>query len=550
MCGIAGIVNINSDVKPQEIDQMMNLLVHRGPDFKNTYLFNNVALAHTRLKIQDLSDSANQPFISECGNYILIFNGEIYNHQQLKKSIQFKNFKSHSDTETLFHGLIELGAEFVKKLNGIFAFAFYNKPNNSILLARDRFGVKPLYYSLLNNKFIFSSEIKAIKSTHIDFTVNHEAEKDYQTYLSCASSKTLYNEVNKLVQGNILALNIQNLNFKIETYFQIPTRRTYITDSEFKIKQTTKYLLIESLNRQLVSDAPIGFFLSGGLDSSLLVALAQKYSKNHNIKAFTIDQNTTHLGFENDLPYAKLLAKQLQFDLEIVDSLTNTESNVNDLIQTIEEPIYDMSALNVKAISEQAKKQDIKVLISGLGADEVFSGYRRHQFLQYHQYLKYLPVSFLNFIVSNLLKNTTIERRLNKITNAAYSDINLLLIALLQVKQKKLHINNLSEKEKELYSFLKSFDNDTSLIDKALALEQISYLPNQNLLYTDKVAMTHGIEVRVPYLDNELVDYVYNIPPKFKLKGLNTKYILREIAKEYLPKEILSRSKTGFSGYL
>lgn len=540
MCGIAGFVINSHEPKQAVLDTMLKAVQHRGPDAQLSKLYKNVGFAHARLKIIDVSDAANQPFESICGNYVLIFNGEIYNHLQIRQSLKQKTFITHSDTETLLYALIEKGQQVLDCLNGIFAFAFLDIKNAKLLLARDRFGVKPLYYSANKRDIYFASELRAFRDVSaIDSTIYDElALKQHVALMASVGDRTVYQNIKKLEPGSYLIIDTETGQFTKKCFFEIPQKRNYLRIDEGKIIKDVDHLLNESVKRQLMSDVPIGFFLSGGLDSSLLVAIAQKHL--HGIKPvyFTVKQNTEIHGFENDYPYAQSIANFLNVDLKTVDKQVFDIESWQKILDQIEEPIADTSAFNVELIASTAQKEGVKVLFSGLGADDVFTGYRRHLLARYYPLLKKLQ--FGNMV--NLLTKFGVENtRLIKVANSWHDQENVFLENLMRYVP--VYKNEIAY----FRDFLNGFDKNVSILDKALALEQTSYLPNQNLLYTDKVAMQHGLEVRVPYLDNELVDYLYHVPAKFKVKGLCTKYILKKVAEKYLPNNIIHRKKVGFS---
>lgn len=538
MCGIAGYVSFLDATSEQGVlETMLKSISHRGPDFQKTKSYENVGLAHARLKILDFSTSANQPMESTDGLHALIFNGEIYNHLELRKNINFTGYHTHCDTETLLQGLIQYGKAFLEKLNGIFSFAYLDRTKHELLIVRDRFGVKPLYYTTTPSGFYFASEIRALlQAPNLTLEVDSIAIGEYKTLLSAQEGRTVYKNIKKLLPASYIVIDTQT-HIKTEVpFWNIPQKRDYHKDTSQKIIDTTEELLVNAVKRQLLSDAPLGFFLSGGLDSSLLVAIAQKHNMLKEINCYTIQQDTSKFGFENDAPYAEKVADHLGVKLTRVEKPALTIDAIDQILDIIEEPVPDLSAINVAAIAQVAQKQNIKVLLSGLGADDIFTGYRRHLVSAYHQYLKYIPLKILTSLTHN--------SRIDKIRKAWSPDQERFLINL---HNYSINSNETSYTGQMWSKYLQSFPPETAFIDKALALEQINYLPNQNLLYTDKASMHYGVEVRMPYLDHELVDYVYNIPARLKLKGFRTKYILREVAKSYLPKEIIDRKKVGFS---
>ena len=394
MCGIIGAINHQLD------KESLVRIAHRGPDDTGWFEHKNVTLGHVRLSIQDVSEMAHQPFLSKDGNTAMVFNGEIYNHWEIRKELEGKGvkFKSTSDTETVLEGYLMYGTQIFEKLNGIFALCIYDLITEKAVLARDRFGVKPLYYSFLNNEFQFSSELKALKfdGAHLD----HEAMANYIKFLWSPGKSTPSKEIKKLLPGEYCTISNLNGEISIQSEF-IVTKKfdgTRHSVSEEELVDRLDALLVQAVQRQLLSDVPVGFFLSGGLDSSLLVAIAKKLQPSEDIQCFTI--NTTAFakseGFSNDLDYARLVANHLDVKLEVVASDVDIAKDFDRMIWHLDEPQADSAPLNVFNISKRAAEMGFKVLVGGAGGDDIFSGYRRHQLLQYEAIIsKFLILEFL-----------------------------------------------------------------------------------------------------------------------------------------------------------
>ncbi|MFN8438805.1 MAG: asparagine synthase (glutamine-hydrolyzing) [Cytophagales bacterium] len=545
MCGIAGFVDLElSNFSKINNQDVLKSLQHRGPDTSGCVSINNVTFYHTRLQILELTDLGSQPMVSECGRYVLVYNGEIYNHLSLRKSIDKRVFNSNSDTETLLYGLIQFGHQFIQKLNGMFAFAFYDSLENKIILGRDRFGIKPLYYHNTQAIFSFSSEIKVFKDFGLSFNLDADNLEDYKVYKSSIESATPFKGLKMLPLGHYLELNISTNSIDLRPYIDLYSKKTYIKDSEETIVQHTHDLLKESLSGQLIADVPIGFFLSGGLDSSLLAAMAKRSFRMEHIACFTMNQQTAHLGFEDDFPYAQMISTKYGFYSQYVDVPEDIDS-IKEINRIVEEPIADLSALNTYYIAQKAKENGVKVLISGLGADEVFGGYRRHVAIYVREKLHKYPNWFIKLICNlPITKNLKSIQRIQKLIEIDNPEDHKFLVSLLSSK-KYSEISQL-QKTKKILRELELLEG-SSLLEKILFLDQKYYLASQNLLYTDKASMQHGVEVRVPYLDNELIDYLSTVPDSLKVNGFVSKYLLKEVAKKYLPSVIIERSKTGFS---
>ena len=558
MCGIIGIINKN----PEEFIYTANALIkHRGPDDEGVYFDEKIALGHQRLSIVDLSKNGHQPMFSPDNSYVIVYNGEIYNHSELRKTLEGKyKFNSTSDTETLLYGLIEFGEKFIEKLNGIFAFAFYNINTGEIIIARDQFGIKPLYFYNLNNEFWFGSEIKSfLANPNLNKSLDNEALFNYIYLLWSPNQKTPFINVKKLEAGHYLKFNVSDVinNIKISShkYFEIPFEGIYYNKTEVDLINELEVLLLKAVERQLMSDVPLGFFLSGGLDSSTLVALAKKIRPHQKLKCYTIkSDNNEDEGFSNDLFYARKVAKHLDIELIEIEIEVDVLNEFDKMIYYLDEPQADIAPLNVLKICEAAKKDGIKVLLGGTGGDELFSGYRRHQAINFEKYFKFIPVfiaTFLEFISKALPQTFPIFRRIIKIIN----QLKMTTIERLSGYFGWLPLENVRYLFKQPISysplsyFLKLYDRipfETNLLNKVLFWDMKTFLPDHNLNYTDKLSMATGVEVRVPFLDIELVNFACKIPPELKLKGMTTKYILRKLMEKYLPKEVIYRPKAGF----
>ncbi len=558
MCGIAGIV---ADDATSYINSMTNAISHRGPDDSGSYFHNNLALGHRRLSIQDLSANGHQPMISTDGMYIIVFNGEIYNHWEIRNKYLTKyKFISTSDTETLLYGFIELGKDILNKINGIFSFAIYNKKEKELFIARDQFGVKPLYYYQDKNVFLFSSEIKTfMEYPEFDRSIDTNALANYLYFLWSPGESTPFSFSKKLLSGHYITINTNNLDsFSIHKYYEIPFNGVYGYKTEEQWINELDDRLTKAVERQLLSDVPVGFFLSGGLDSSLIVSLAKKLNPEKKLKCFTIDteSNSKMEGFEEDLPYAKRVAELLNVDLEVVKADVDIVNDFDMMIYHLDEPQSDSAPLNVSNICKSAREQGYVVLLGGTGGDDLFTGYRRHQTLFYDDKIKFIPFFIKKLIQKTLVglsNNSALKRRLLKFFSL-YKHRNpkeqsaSLYGWLPAEKVKKLFKDNLASfaPNEFLISSLKSIKNENSRLNQMLFWDLKYFLTDHNLNYTDKMSMAHGVEIRVPYLDKELVEFSATLPPELKLKGTTTKYILRKVAERYLPKEVVYRSKSGF----
>lgn len=556
MCGILGYYGNNEILFKKKTS--LDIISHRGPDFSDYLSNESFFLGHTRLSILDLSPNGNQPMISKDGNFVIIFNGEIYNHLDLReKYLQDIEFISTSDTETLLYGLIKTGTEFINKLNGIFAFSFYNLETNDFIIVRDHFGVKPLYYFYNNNEICFSSESKAFLPYLPKVTVNKLALKNYLNFLWSPGELTPLNEIKKLLPGHMMEGNSKNLTLlKVVQYYKIPFNdQNIINESEDYFIDALEDQLVKAVKRQMLADVPVGFFLSGGLDSSLIVAIARKLFPEKEIECYTIESpDVTKEGFTDDLYYAKRVSEYLNVNLTIVQANVDILGFFDKIVYHLDEPQADPAPINVYNICTEAKKNGIKVMLGGTAGDDLFSGYRRHQALRLESVFGLLPLflrKFLKKIVSGLNKQNPKYRRLSKLfRNIDQPKSERILGYFDWIDVKSLNGLFLKENNFDHHSFLKkltkALPKKTSDLNKMLFLELNTFLVDHNLNYTDKLSMATGVEVRVPFLDKELVEFSTKIPVNLKLKGNETKYILKKVAERYLPKDVIYRPKTGF----
>lgn len=564
MCGILG--TFGADLN--QIEAACSLMSHRGPDDSGVFYERklNIALGHQRLSILDLSNLGHQPMVSSDKDVIIVFNGEIYNFRELRSDLEAKgfSFKGNSDTEVLLKLYLSEGPGLMSKLNGIFAFAILDVKSQSILLARDSFGVKPLYYSENDNTFCFASEIKALLALiPTKKEINIEAIDKYISFLYCPGKETPLNSVNKLLPGEAMIVSKGQIEKKWLWYTPSFFNQNISKMNQKEAINGVEDHLRNAVHRQMISDVPLGAFLSGGLDSSAIVTFAREV--NPDIKCFSIETSGPQdKGFIDDLPYAKKVAKHLNVSLDIVSiNSQRMAQDLEDMVIQLDEPLADPAALNVLYISQLAKSQGIKVLLSGAGGDDLFSGYRRHQALYFEKYWRWMPLNLrkkLKFFSSNDDSSVSYKRRLEKMFSGAdlndserlinyfrWTDKNLLGGLYSKEFQKKLEN---SDSNNSMLNYLNSMPKNISPLNQMLALEQRFFLTDHNLNYTDKMSMALGVETRVPFLDKDLVIFTNKLQDKFKQKRNESKWILKKTMEPYLPKEIIYRPKTGFGAPL
>ncbi len=577
MCGILGLSVdlkntkiISSETQSRFKDHFNRsraMLSHRGPDaFGSNFFFNNgIFLGHTRLSIQDLTSAGAQPMNSLDGRFTITFNGEIYNFPKLKKNLISKGYKffSNTDTEVILNLYAEHGIDSFAYLDGIFALAIFDKKKNKLIVSRDGMGVKPLYYYHDEISFAFSSEIKALEMLLSDknLSIDPVSINRYLTFQWCPGNGTPYAEIKKSNPGEILVVQNGKIINK-EIFYKLPLTKKIkknTSDSVDTIVNQLDSKIRMAVHDQMLSDAPVGAFLSGGLDSSSVVAFAKE--KDPNILCFTIENlSSSNDGVEDDLPYAKAAAKHLNVPLEVVkvDS-TSIIENLEKMIWMLDEPIGDPAPLNVLYISELAKANGIKVLLSGAGGDDIFTGYRRHQALIFDEKIKILPKSILSSferLTGKLDNRITLFRRLAKLFNGISLDGDNRIINYNKwISQKNLsnlysdafkQEVDLEIAEQPILDFFNNARSDATALDKMLGFDQRFFTTDHNLIYTDKMSMAAGVEVRVPLLAKDLVDYAATIPDDIKQNGRVGKWIFKKTMESYLPKKIIYRPKTGF----
>ena len=547
MCGILGSVNKSFD------DEALDLIKHRGPDDGKIVNIsceeNNITLGHRRLSIQDLSFAGQQPMYSACKNYVIVFNGEIYNHLALKKKLVNITFNGHSDTETIVNYIAKFGIESIKDFNGIFGLAILDIKNEKVYLARDRFGVKPVYYAD-DIDFVFSSEIKPILKVINEYEMNKDALNSYFTLRYNPSSSTMYSKISKVNPGEILVYDMKNSS--LEILFNI--NDTFIANIKVDKNRTEDYWtdklldkFEQAVERQMLSDVEVGSFLSGGLDSALITAIASKYS-NTPIKTFC-------MGFEgaskkdDEIFEARRSAELL--GTNHYDLIVSPKDYMRDLEKALyinEEPNGTDSTLAQYQISELASNH-VKVMLAGQGADEIFMGYARYGAETKRE--KFLPL----LKAANMVKPIFSHPRFHKVQRALYAlteenefrRLEKIYTVFTEDEQKKFLRNIYREKETELRRTYDLIPSSIDSSDKMSILDTYTWLSDELLMYGDKMTMATSVEMRVPFLDNDFVETVHKIPTHFKIKDGSHKYILRKMAEKVLPKEIIYRPKKGFT---
>jgi len=559
MCGICGIYNFKKDKKVTKRDlvKMNKTLSHRGPDDSGIFIDGHIGLGQNRLSIIDLSTSGHQPMFYDHNNLVIAFNGEIYNFQEERNKL-IKNgyqFKSKTDTEVILALYKTYGKGCLKYLRGMFAFAIWDRKNKTLFCARDRFGKKPFKYYLDNKNFIFASELKAILTLEkIKRGIDWEAIDDYLTLQYVPHPKTGFKNIFKLSQAHYL--EIKNGKIKIEKYWDLDYRNKLdLTEREWCEKLENK--LAESVKLRMVSDVPLGAFLSGGVDSSAIVALMSKYTNK--VKTFSV-------GFKekkyDESDYAEIIARKYNTDHHklIIEPRDFNANFIEKLVYQYEEPYADPSQMPTFILAEFAKKY-VTVALNGDGGDENFGGYDKYEKHLIAKYLQILPLKnqfaeLANFIDQNIhssfllykanlffktLHQKTWQRHLNYthyfdtyIKNDFYTD----------------DFKSILKKHSSFEFFEKIVNNKNNFeyLDRIFYLDFNSYVPDDVMVKVDIATMANGLESRSPLLDHKFVELAAQIPSNLKIRkmGQERKYIFKKMLEKYLPQEILDRKKIGF----
>ena len=570
MCGITGIVAFNNEGAKflAHTDRAVETLKKRGPDSCGTYEHNRVSLGHTRLSIIDTSEAASQPFTDSTGRYTIVYNGEIYNYKELRKQLSSKgiSFKSESDTEVLLYLYIEHGKECLHLINGFFAFAIYDNENESLFLARDRIGIKPLLYYLDDDKFIFGSELKALLAYKIPRELDTISLFTYLQMNYIPGPHSILQNVKKIEPGTFATIDKQS-NFSQHKYYQIqrPTENEEspkLSDYE-SVKVRLHSLMELAVKDRLVADVPLGTFLSGGIDSSIITALAAKHKKD--IHSFSIGFKDE--PFFDETKYAQLVSKKVKSN-HTVFNLSNRDllDHVFEVLDYMDEPFGDSSAIPVNILSKFTKEH-VTVALSGDGADEMFAGYNKH-YAEFrarnsgivNQLLKGVSPIFNLLPQSRNSKIANLSRQINRYSKGAKlkhkdrywkwasildeEEANYLLKEKQQEKKQRASDEAFRYKKRKellLKTIRKTGDfNDVLYTDMNLVLK------DDMLKKVDSMSMARSLEVRTPFLDHNLVDFAFTLPSEFKINSNSRKKILRDTFKSYLPDELYSRGKMGF----
>jgi asparagine synthase (glutamine-hydrolysing) len=559
MCGICGKLNFAKGVgvQPALIRAMMDAIRHRGPDDEGLHIASEVGLGFRRLAIIDLN-SGHQPISNEDGTIWIVFNGEIYNYQELRKFLLSKGhvFRTQTDTEVIVHLYEELGPQCLEQLRGMFAFAIWDENNKTLFLARDRVGIKPLYYSLIDNSIVFASEIKAILADPaIRRTLAPEIIDRFLTFLYVPGEETLLKGIRKLAPGYYLLA--KDGKAEIRQYWDLrfvkPSERLSFEDAENQLSS----LLADTVELHMIADVPVGVLLSGGVDSTAVLSCAAEKTDKE-ISTFTV--GFADSGFADERPYARLAAETFgsrHYDMTITAS--DFAAFLPQYVWHMEEPVCEPPAVALYYVSKLARNH-VKVLLSGEGGDEAFAGYDNYRNMVWLERLKQVWPS----------ANGAASWGLSQLNSWVHSAKVAKYVPLVNATFPNYYYSRTSTPYRysgngigELYSadFLKSIDREYTvepvrrlfsivknqgILDQMLYIDTKTWLPDDLLIKADKMTMANSLELRVPLLDHRLLEFAASLPAHYKLNGFNLKYIWKKALSKRVPNSILKRKKAGF----
>ena len=549
MCGLLGIVDYKKSINASLFNEMLNSLKHRGPDDEGVEVFSldlcSIFLGHRRLSIIDISSNGHQPMLYE--HLAIIYNGEVYNFKDIRQDLisEGYSFDSNSDTEVILKSYHFWGIDCVERFRGMFAFAIYDSEQQEIIIFRDRAGVKPLYYSQTDNALMFSSELKPLmKYPDFNKEIDFEAVSSYLQFGYIHAPKTIFKAVQKLLPGHYLKYDIESKSLVKECYWNINQFYENQVARE-DIAEELEATIIEAFNLRMIADVPVGVFLSGGIDSSLVAAIVQKYSK--------IPINTFTIGFEDkkydESNYAKEIAKYLGTNhTELICKKEDALAIITKLPKIFDEPFADSSAIPTVLVSELAKKQ-VSVVLSGDGGDELFCGYTSYALMEERfRILSKIPFKkmankFLNLIPIPIFMlnrvNEKLYRKIVKFKNMLdHEDI----VNSFKVSNSIFTKDEIKRLIKEEYYFPEETAAVTSNLEKMMISDFKGYLPDDLMVKVDRSTMSTSLEGREPFLDHKIIEFAASIPIWQK----KNKKILKDVLARYIPEHLFTREKQGF----
>lgn len=561
MCGIAGYRNFNSyKIKKEVLENMVESLSHRGPDSRGLYYDNYIALGHCRLSIIDLSESGNQPMCNEDRTIWVSFNGEIYNYPDLRRELIGRGhiFRSQCDTEVILHAYEQWGNLCLERFNGMFAFAVWDSRRKLLWLARDRIGIKPLFYVYKQNFFGFASEIKALLHLPVDNTSIDKQSLAYYLALNWVPTpRTMLKDIRQLNPGWHMTIDSQG-SIHQEKYWELQYENAP-QESDKHYFERFEEILTDSVRHRLRADVPSGAFLSGGLDSSSIVSLMARLSKQP-VKTFSFRfrENTY-----DETPYSKLVSNKLgtkHFEIEVDD---RPEEVIEEVVRHAEEPTADSSMIPLYYLARETRKH-VKMVLSGDGADEILAGYETYQAYYLARFFQAIPLPLRKKLIQPLIdklpvsyKKVSLESKLKRFIHAAdvaNESIHAVWRIICNLEQRKnllAPVWNEPDVRRDITELYRHYFKEcpaSKKLDRLLWIDTRLYLPSDMLVKVDRMTMAHGLEARVPFLDHNLVEFCAGLPPKYKLRwGYSKKYILKTTMSSQLPHKIIGRRKQGFN---
>lgn len=561
MCGICGVVG---QADEQLIRNMLARIAHRGPDDEGVYVAetsaDRVGLGHRRLSIIDLSTAGHEPMPDASGQIWLTYNGEIYNFKELRRELENSGhrFRSNTDAEVIIYAYREWGRECLARLNGMFAFAIWDSRDESLFLARDRLGIKPLYYADTPAGFAFASEIKALLAIPgVERSIDLAALDQFMTFLWTPDPRTAFRGIYKLPPAHYLVY--RNGRAEVAEYWDLKFEADdRVPEAEWV--ERVRDQVARSVRAQMLADVPLGAFLSGGLDSSSIIALMSSDARPVTYTFGFRQEDLRYDILEDDLKYARVVGERFSTDYNEAYLEPQVMELLPKLVYHLDEPVADPAIITSFLICRSARER-LTVLLSGMGGDEVFAGYPRHAAVRVAEAYNLIP-SFLTRPVVNALPGgrpgrlTALFRNTKKLARSAALPERERYLGFgtyfTEDEKRELYSDELamSTREFDAYAQHQKYFNRVAgqdFVNQMLYVDLKTFLPCLNLTYTDKTSMASSTEVRVPLLDHDLVELAARIPPALKLKGLAGKYILKRAAEAWLPREIIDRKKAGFS---
>ncbi len=555
MCGIAGFNWKDAEL----ITAMTGQMAHRGPDQHGAHVSDHISLGHRRLSIIDLSEQGRQPMTNEDGHVIVVFNGEIYNFQDVREELVRKghHFESRSDTEVIVHAYEEYGLDCVHRLRGMFAFALWDMRKKRLWLVRDRIGIKPLYYYRRNGKLIFASEIKAIlQCPDVSREVNEQALYDYMGFEFTPAPETMFNHIFKLPAGHQLVW--ENGQAEVSAYWDLSYQPRNVSGrTRAEIVEEIRAELDACVKSHLISDVPLGVFLSGGLDSSALVALMRRHISGP-LRTFTIGYPDKTFS---ELDHAKVVSDHLGTEHHVLMIEDITAEDIEKSLWHFDEPMTDLSSIPLMKICGKAR-EDVTVCLSGEGGDEVFAGYDRFRASRLNRYYAWMPAFLRRGLIVPLIRRLPDQAQkkgpinlLKRFVDGAElppdgEHMRWQYFLNNDLAGRLFHPDYLQRVNRDTFRFVREYAKRCDAedpINRELYIDTRFMMTDSVLMKVDRMSMMHSLEVRVPLLDHKFVELVAGLPGHWKLKGTETKMLFREALEGYLPRDIIHRGKQGYS---